>query len=48
MTKTNNFCSREGYKAPRLDYSAKVVEDLLCTSPDGLTEDFGETDDFTW
>ena len=48
MTKKTISVVGKGYKAPRLEYSEKVTEDLLGTSPDGLTEDFGETDDFTW
>ena len=36
------------YRAPRLEMTEKVLEDLLCTSPDGLTEDFGDIEDFTW
>lgn len=42
------FFNETGYKAPWIEMTEKVCEDLVCTSPDGLTEDFGDTEDFTW
>ena len=39
---------REAYKAPQCGFSAGSLCDLLCESPDGITEDFGDLVDFEW
>lgn len=36
------------YDAPDCEVSAKEAEVVLCESPEGMTEDFGGFEDFTW
>ena len=49
MTKKKQFSnSGEGYKAPVAEYAVQVSEDLICTSPEGLTEDVEVIEDFVW
>jgi hypothetical protein len=36
------------YKAPKCETESAFLEELLCQSPTGTTEDFGQIDDFTW
>ena len=36
------------YSAPVCEFSEKYCESVLCESPEGLTEDFGGFEDFTW
>lgn len=36
------------YQAPNCEPGGILIEDLLCQSPSGMTETFGETEDFTW
>lgn len=40
--------SVEAYMAPVCENSVKFCESVLCESPEGLTEDFGGFEDFTW
>ena len=37
-----------GYKTPECVIAEAFEESLLCESPEGLTEDFGGFEDFTW
>ena len=49
MTKTNlTINSGKGYQKPCVELAERGLEELLCDSPDGFTEDIGEIDDFTW
>ena len=41
-------CCPGAYAAPKCEMSEKVLLDLLCESPDGITEDFGDLVDFEW
>ncbi|MBO4671640.1 MAG: hypothetical protein J5640_07370 [Bacteroidales bacterium] len=43
---TNLF--KGAYSAPVCELSEKYCESVLCESPEGLTEDFGGFEDFTW
>ncbi len=36
------------YVAPFCELSEKYCESVLCESPEGMTEDFGGFEDFTW
>ena len=36
------------YKAPQCGFCVETPADLLCESPDGITEDFGDLVDFEW
>lgn len=36
------------YAAPVCEISEKTLSELLCESPDGITEDFGDLVDFEW
>ncbi len=36
------------YAAPECNIQGATLEELLCQSPTGTTEDFGQIDDFTW
>ncbi len=36
------------YKAPKCETEGALTEELLCQSPSGTTEDFGQLEDFTW
>lgn len=48
MTKKKQFSNfGAGYKAPSIEYSFQLSEELICTSPQGVTEDI-EVDDFVW
>lgn len=48
MTKTNLKFSLEGYKKPCMEFAERGLEELLCDSNEGYTEDIGDIDDFTW
>ncbi len=48
MTKKLSFTTARAYKAPRIAIEARVPEEMLCDSNDGLTEDIGDVEDFTW
>ncbi|MBR3074577.1 MAG: hypothetical protein IKH11_02315 [Bacteroidales bacterium] len=49
MTKKKQFSdSGARYKAPRTEYSYQLCEELICTSPEGLTEDVEVIEDFVW
>ena len=37
-----------GYKTPECVIAEAFEESVLCESPEGLTEDFGGFEDFTW
>ena len=36
------------YAAPECETAENGLEAILCESPEGLTEDFGGFEDFTW
>ena len=36
------------YVAPECELSEKYCASVLCESPEGMTEDFGGFEDFTW
>ena len=36
------------YLTPVCEIAEKLIEGLICESPEGTTEDFGTIDDFTW
>lgn len=36
------------YKAPTCEMEETLYEKVLCESSDGVTEDFGDFEDFTW
>lgn len=38
----------QGYSAPVTEIEERVPADLLCESPDGYTEQFGDIEDFAW
>lgn len=46
--KKQQFTLVKGYMAPATEIGEQVLADLLCESPDGYTEEFGDIEDFTW
>ena len=46
--KKQQFTLVQGYSAPVTEIEERTLADLLCESPDGYTEQFGEFEDFTW
>ena len=48
MLKKFNSVQRGEYKAPRAEFCERCLEDLLCESPNGYTENIEDVEDFTW
>ncbi|MBO7603847.1 MAG: hypothetical protein J6S97_05470 [Bacteroidales bacterium] len=36
------------YVAPECDFAEDFPQGMICESPEGITEDFGTIEDFSW